>query len=315
MGREDLTISGDSFASAIDVDSDEATSQNEDGTGLTLTRPCETWHLPPPVYRNGSELRRSARLARVGATATRAIAKERPVAPLPKRKLSAEAYGYGHTLTNGWRVAKIIIGLGRVTAKLDHQELCTFYRRGDYGRTLAWTDGSRKHDGRSSSAAIIGGCPTRMERLPNGSSAFAAELHGILMAVQAAKQHSVSHLTVFSDCQAAITAVGDRNKPWSRCQYQSKDPRAANRLEAVRELINELKTTKIILIWVPGHHGVEGNVEADRLADLAGRRFPEPDCRRFFDTEEELPGTDWQSPPTRHRPIHFSHLNTLSHSV
>ncbi|PWN42508.1 hypothetical protein IE81DRAFT_323473 [Ceraceosorus guamensis] len=216
----------------------------------------------------------------------------RAIARLPGRDPTAST---AYTLRNGRRVASHVIYDTRLSAGEWHNQMCEVYKAKE-DTALAWTDGSRKMDGTASAAAVFEKFPTQVERLPNGSSALTAELHGIYMAVLTASHHSIGRLVVFSDCQQAILAVADRGEnTWLKTVYwpRASDPRAENRLKAIRHLINDLKKTKVILIWVPGHNGVPNNVRADSAADFAGKHCPERDCCEFFGAGEALPGTSW----------------------
>lgn len=75
-----------------------------------------------------------------------------------------------------------------------------------------------------------------------------------------------SSIRIFSDAQSALLSV----QSWraSACQ------------KVVAEIVKKLHMSNVTLHWIPGHAGIEGNEEADKLAKAATRKESERPPRR-----------------------------------
>jgi ribonuclease HI len=125
---------------------------------------------------------------------------------------------------------------------------------------LIWfTDGSRADSGTGS--GICGLRPNSSLRFPLGKFAtvFQTEIYAILQCacenIRRASKHK--RILIFSDSQAPLKALSSP-KVTSRLVVEC--------LNALSELAHQNEVT---LVWVPGHCGIFGNEEADKLARQA----------------------------------------------
>ncbi|XP_036344628.1 uncharacterized protein LOC118753862 [Rhagoletis pomonella] len=121
--------------------------------------------------------------------------------------------------------------------------------------TQRWfTDGSKTDEGIG--AGIFG--PRAKISIPLGNypSIFQAEVYAISACAEIIlqRQARLQHIVICSDSQAALKAI-------SSCEIKS---RVVWECVARLNILGENKALQ--LVWVPGHKGIQGNEEADRLA-------------------------------------------------
>lgn len=97
--------------------------------------------------------------------------------------------------------------------------------------------------------------------------------------VQRSEAGGITRVTVFSDAQPALDAIGKPRRAHTDCFA-----RGAAYSTALAAMGVELE-----LRWVPGHCGVEGNERADKVAGLARVYGPDPDSGPGGVLEEEEP--------------------------
>lgn len=97
--------------------------------------------------------------------------------------------------------------------------------------------------------------------------------------VQRSEAGGITRVTVFSDAQPALDAIGKPRRAHTDCFA-----RGAAYSTALAAMGVELEVR-----WVPGHCGVEGNERADKVAGLARVYGPDPDSGPGGVLEEEEP--------------------------
>ena len=124
---------------------------------------------------------------------------------------------------------------------------------------LIWfTDGSRANSGTGS--GIFGLRPNRSFSYPLHKFAmvFQTEIYAILQcACENIRAYKNKRILIFSDSQVALKAL---------CSPKVTSGLVAECLDALFVLAS---LNEVTLIWVPGHHGILGNKEADKLARQA----------------------------------------------
>jgi ribonuclease HI len=121
---------------------------------------------------------------------------------------------------------------------------------------LIWfTDGSRANSGTGS--GIFGQRPKRSLNFPLGNFAtvFQTEIYAILQCAyeNIKRTYKNKQILIFSDSQAALKALSG--------------PKVTSELVAeCRDALTELaRQNRVTLAWVPGHRGITGNEEADKI--------------------------------------------------
>lgn len=120
------------------------------------------------------------------------------------------------------------------------------------GSTIVYTDGSKSED--AVGAAFFHNGISRTYSLPKECSVFSAEAYAIKMAVTVPNFRN--GLVILTDSASCLQALekGTSRHPW------------------IQEVEDIVRSKSVKFCWIPGHAGVNGNSEADRLANEARRQ-------------------------------------------
>ncbi|XP_055522868.1 uncharacterized protein LOC129717049 [Wyeomyia smithii] len=116
---------------------------------------------------------------------------------------------------------------------------------------IVYTDGSKSNEGVG--AGIYNENQMLSIGLPQQCSVFSAEAFAIKSAITS--NANCNQLLILLDSASYLLAIetGKSQHPW------------------IQDIENLMRNRRIQLCWIPGHAGIHGNEEADRLAGEAGR--------------------------------------------
>ena len=120
-----------------------------------------------------------------------------------------------------------------------------------------YTDGSKIAEKVGSGVVIKNGRSTRCfpVRMQDHSSVFGAELFAIRAAILKIKDLQNTTCCIYSDSKSALEAIN---------KFYSNHPI----VQVIQEQINlcKIHNSEVMLCWIPGHVGIEGNNLADKVA-------------------------------------------------
>jgi ribonuclease HI len=144
------------------------------------------------------------------------------------------------------------------------------------GMLTIYTDGSSLRNGAAGARAGVGvyfgpGDSKNVSEALSGTRQTnqRAELTAILRALDIAPRHR--DITIYTDSRYAIDCVTDWYKNWKRNGWVTKNRKPVENKDLVQEVRAKMEEREGLgrgtyFVWVKGHSGNKGNVEADRLA-------------------------------------------------
>lgn len=125
-----------------------------------------------------------------------------------------------------------------------------------------FTDGSKKSSGTGCAFTCPSFNQSRTFKLPDSTSIFNAEAYAILSSLQYVQSiNTHSKFVICTDSLSSLQALQG---------YATKNNKSYLIAEIIKELITTTNSGKSVqFLWIPGHSGISGNIEADLLAQLA----------------------------------------------
>ena len=121
-----------------------------------------------------------------------------------------------------------------------------------------FTDGS-KNGNRVGNAVFYGiDYPATQHRLPDCTSVFIAELHAVLKALERAAHHPWQKIMLCIDSRSVVQSVSH------------KIPSSSLLVDIYNILHHMASNGRLVhFLWIPGHNGIYGNIQADKYAKEA----------------------------------------------
>jgi len=177
--------------------------------------------------------------------------------------------------------------------------------------TFIYTDGSRSEGRTGGGYTLDNNITNKKFRLSDINSVFTAEITAILLAITYIKEEKIKQAVICTDSSSSILSISSTQINTNPIVYK------------IRQLINDLykENMKIKFLWIPGHAGIRGNNEADRLAKSSlalppENNIPSPRTDIFNHIHQQftkLRQREWDADPHFHlhpiKPI-ISHFTT-----
>lgn len=107
------------------------------------------------------------------------------------------------------------------------------------------------------------------ERLPGRQTNNRAEIHAAVRACEQVHSLGCRNVTIYTDSAFLINSITKWMDGWIKRGWKLSDGQAVKNKEDFQELLRAAEGLRIKWVHVRGHSGIEGNVQADRLAVAA----------------------------------------------
>lgn len=146
-------------------------------------------------------------------------------------------------------------------------------------KVTVYTDGACSGNGQKNSAAAIGvfwgpSHPLNSGRKLHGvQTNNRAEITAAIISISQAIVYDAGELTLNTDSQFMIKCMESWIKNWKRNGWQTSTKQPVKNIDDLKRLDKLSEQIKINWVYCPGHKGVYGNEEADKLATEAIERY------------------------------------------
>ncbi|KAF6772633.1 hypothetical protein AHF37_07988 [Paragonimus kellicotti] len=112
------------------------------------------------------------------------------------------------------------------------------------------------------------------ERLSGEQTNNRAEIEAAITAARQAKQAGIPRIVIATDSKFTQQCATEWGPVWEKNGWRLFDGKPVKLREAVERLLKATRDSGVEVSWhyVPGHSGVEGNEEADRLANEGAKK-------------------------------------------
>uniref|UniRef100_A0A2R5LAB8 Ribonuclease H1 n=1 Tax=Ornithodoros turicata TaxID=34597 RepID=A0A2R5LAB8_9ACAR len=107
------------------------------------------------------------------------------------------------------------------------------------------------------------------ERLPGRQTNNRAEIHAAVRACEQVHSLGCKNVTIYTDSAFLINSMTKWMDGWIKRNWRLSDGQAVKNKEDFQDLLKAAEGLRIKWVHVRGHCGIDGNVEADRLAVAA----------------------------------------------
>ena len=126
-----------------------------------------------------------------------------------------------------------------------------------------------------------------------GATNNKAELRAAIKAIEIAEHNQVEKLVINSDSKYVVQGITQWSDNWCKNGWKTSNGESVKNKEEWVKLLQLVNDSKITIKWnhVPGHKGISGNEEADKLAVKgANNQGTKPKCTEALNREDSSSG-------------------------